>query len=225
MRTPEQIASTIDHAILSPYLSQQELEEGLDLACELNVASACVKPCDVRLAKHYVWNRMKLASVVGFPHGNSCLHTKEYEACLALDHGADEVDYVINTTNVLNGDWHAVACEMERMHSAIHARSGIVKVIFETYYTGDYIQMLCQLATKTGADFVKTSTGFATHGATLYDVELMTKWCEGTKCQVKASGGIKTLEQVETFLNAGATRVGSSATKKIVEEARLRQVM
>jgi len=223
MRTSEQIASTIDHAILAPHLTQQELEDGLDVAVTFEVASACVKPCDVQAAKRYVGDCVKLASVVGFPHGNSCLHTKEYEATLALDHGADEIDYVINTSNVLNGDWYAVACEMERLHNAVHARSGIVKVIFETCNTGDYIQMLCQLAVKTNADFVKTSTGFASHGATLYDVELMTKWCEGSKCQVKASGGIKTLEQVEMFLNAGATRVGSSATKKIVEEARARQ--
>lgn len=220
----QDIAKHIDHSILSPALTHETLVRGVEEAIELGVYAVCVKPCDVidvRKMLDDVKASTKLCSVVSFPHGNSTLSMKLIEVAYAVDCGCDEVDYVINVSNVMNGDWYAVANEFDYVTRYVKDRNPIVvKAILETAYTRSNLKMLCELAVKTGIDFVKTSTGFAETGAHVEDVVTMANACKGSKCQVKASGGIKTWDKMKSMLNAGATRIGTSSTRTILAQAK-----
>ena len=230
MRHPQEIARTIDHALLHPALPANDLEAGLDLAREFEVATVCVKPCDVSAAVRGLEGcRTRVCSVVAFPHGNGCTETKVAEAIRAIEQGAAEVDYVINIAAAVAGDFESIRREMCAMRELELSREVVVKVIFENAYLDDMTKTrLCKIAKTTAISFVKTSTGFASGfdtqhatGANLSDVELMVRECTPI-CHVKASGGIRTLEKLERFLDAGATRIGTSSTREIMTQVRRR---
>ena len=232
MRTPEELARTIDHALLHPALLRRDLDEGLALSRDLNLWSVCVKPCDVaQAATTLAASTTAVCAVVAFPHGNATADIKVQEALRAMDDGATEIDYVINVSAAVNGDLQAVHDEMQALNQAVQSRGALLKVIFENAYLVDGTKVeLCKIAKQVGVAFVKTSTGFATGltpplapGATIYDVQLMVRET-APRCRVKASGGIRDLESMEQFLAAGASRIGTSASRAIIEEARRRMM-
>lgn len=230
MRTPDQLARCIDHALLSPSLSRADLLEGLSLARRLKLWSVCVKPCDVSQATQQLsGSNTHVCSVIAFPHGHSMPDIKVAEARLALDHGATEIDYVVNVSAALAGELAAVQAEMSALNQVVTGAGGLLKVIFETAYLDDVTKVrLCEAAVAVGVAFVKTSTGFAVGlpasrvpGATVADVELMVRAVRGA-CQVKASGGIRDLATMERFLELGATRIGTSSSATIIAQAQAR---
>lgn len=229
-RQPEAIARVIDHAMLHPAMRPSDLESGLDLAGELNVWAVCVKPCDVKTAVRRLENTNTLVcSVVAFPHGNSSTVIKAEEARRALDEGAREIDYVINVAQAIAGDFEGVQREMSEMQELMLSRQAMLKSIFENAYLDDTTKIrLCKIARGLTIAFVKTSTGFASGvdpqystGANIHDVEIMVRECRAV-CRVKASGGIRSLEKLERFLDAGASRIGTSSTREIIAQARRR---
>lgn len=230
MRTPEELARTIDHALLHPALSRRDLDEGLALSRDLTLWSVCVKPCDVTRATDYlVGSTTAVCAVIAFPHGNAVTDIKVQEALRAIDDGATEIDTVINVSAAIAGELVAIRDEMQALNQAVQSRGALLKVIFENAYLDDETKIaLCKIAKELAVAFVKTSTGFAsgftpptTPGATIHDVQLMVRE-SGPRCRVKASGGIRDLEAMEQFLDAGATRIGTSASRTIIEEARRR---
>jgi deoxyribose-phosphate aldolase len=224
------ITSLIDHALLHPALSDDELRQGCALADEHAVASVCVKPCHVSLARELLAeSRVRVGTVVGFPHGNSCIATKVSEAERALDGGAVELDAVVNVGKVLSEDWEYVHDEVSGLCAAAHAQGALFKLIFETAFLGQaHKVMLCRIASAQGVDYVKTSTGFdflpqadgssRPRGATDDDVRLMVQ--EVTpRVKVKASGGLRTLDDLLRMRSLGVARIGTSSTVAIVREA------
>lgn len=216
--TAEQLAKTIDHSLLQSQLTDQDVIDGCKLADEYHVASVCVKPCHVRLAVSQLKNSgVLVGSVIGFPHGNSTKQTKVFEAQKALEDGARELDMVINIGALRSGRYEDVFSEIKAIVDAINGRA-ILKVIFEnTYLSKEEIIEACLLAEKAGADFIKTSTGFAPTGATLDDVKLMRANVKPS-IQVKAAHGVRTLESMLEMIDAGATRFGATATAKILDD-------
>ncbi|MBN1605194.1 MAG: deoxyribose-phosphate aldolase [Polyangiaceae bacterium] len=224
------ITSLIDHALLHPTLSDDEVRRGCALADEHAVASVCVKPCHVALASELLADsRVGVGTVVGFPHGSSCIATKVAEAERALDHGAVELDAVVNVGKVLSEDWDYVRDEVSGLCAVAHARGALFKLIFETAYLAHaHKVMLCRIASEQRADYVKTSTGFdflpqpdgssRTRGATDDDVRLMVQEVTAG-VRVKASGGVRTLNDILRMRSLGVSRVGTSATSAIVREA------
>lgn len=220
--TYEQLAKTIDHSLLRPELTRAEVIQGCELAARYHVASVCVKPCHVRLA----WEVLKgsdvaVGTVVGFPHGSSTTAIKVAEALQALEDGATELDMVINIGELRSGNDDFVRQDIQAVVTA--AKGHIVKVILENaYLSKEQIVRGCQLVEQAGAHFVKTSTGFAPSGATVEDVRLM-RASVSPRVQVKAAGGIRTLEAILEIIDAGATRVGATATAAILDAFRARQ--
>lgn len=231
MSKVHELAKMIDHSILHPTHTDEDLRKQCEIAKEFNVASVCVKPYAVRLAKECLkGSEVEVGCVIGFPHGNSSLEVKVFETEMACKDGATEIDMVINIGKALAGDWNYVEEEIQAITNASHKNNAIVKVIFETDYvtrTEDKIK-LCEICTKVGADFVKTSTGygfvklengdFNYKGATVADVELMRKH-SGPKVQVKSAGGVRTLDDLMKMKAAGASRSGATATEAILREA------
>jgi deoxyribose-phosphate aldolase len=224
------ITSLIDHALLHPALSDDEVLRGCALANEQGVASVCVKACHVAMASEGLANaRVAVGTVVGFPHGSSCIAIKVAEAERALDDGAVELDAVVNVGKVLSGDWDYVRDEVSGLCAAAHARGALFKLIFETAYLARaHKVMLCHIASEQRVDFVKTSTGFdflpqpdgssLTRGATEDDVRLMLQEVV-PGVRVKASGGVRTLNDILRMRSLGVSRVGTSSTVSIVREA------
>lgn len=221
----------IDHSILHPTMTDADLKRECEVAKKWDVASVCVKPYAVKMAVEILkGSEVKVGCVIGFPHGNSSSAVKVFEVEQACNDGASEIDMVINIGKVLGGDWEYVEKEIKIITDTCHANQAIVKVIFETDYvtrSEDKIR-LCQLCTKAGADFVKTSTGygyvkkangdFNYTGATVSDIELMRKH-SGPKVQVKCAGGVRTLTDLLKMKDAGATRSGATATEIMMQEA------
>lgn len=217
--TVEQLAKTIDHSLLRPELTEQDVIEGCRLAKQYHVASVFVRPCDVPLAvSEMKGSDVKVGTVVGFPHGNTATATKVFEARQAVADGAQELDMVMNIGALRSGRYDYVENDIRAVVEA--AGEGIiVKVILENCYLTDEEKVnACQLAEAAGADFVKTSTGFGPGGATAEDVALMRR-VVGPAMGVKAAGGIRTYEAAQKMVAAGATRIGASASVKIMQEA------
>jgi deoxyribose-phosphate aldolase len=221
--TYAQLAKTIDHSLLRPELTESDVIAGCELAQRYHVASVCVKPCHVKLAKRLlVASDVAVGTVVGFPHGNSTIATKMFEAQEALAAGATEIDMVINIGELRSGHADVVRSEIRVVVNAAHPQA-IVKVILENAYLSQEEKVLgCQLVEEAGADFVKTSTGFAPSGATVEDIKLM-RATVGPQVQVKAAQGVRTLDQLLAMIEAGATRVGATATATILDEFKRRQ--
>jgi deoxyribose-phosphate aldolase len=221
--TYEWIAKMIDHALLQPQLTDAEMEAGCKMAREYDVASVCIKPYAVPLAKRLLGgSTVAVGTVIGFPHGGHATSAKMFEAKQTIRDGATELDMVVNIGKVLSGDWSYVSHDIRAVVGTAHTEKATVKVIFENCYLQDeHKEMLCKICGEVGADFVKTSTGFGSGGATDADLRLMRR-CSPLHVQVKAAGGVRDLDRLLAVHNLGATRVGASATKAILDECRAR---
>lgn len=228
------LAKMIDHSILHPTLTDGDLRKECAVARTYDVASVCVKPYAVKMASELLkGSDVLVGCVIGFPAGNSAIEVKVYETEVACRDGAVEIDMVINIGKALQGDWAYIEQEIAAVTNACHKRGAIVKVIFETDYvtrTEDKIR-LCEICTRVGADYVKTSTGFgfvrgddgkfSYTGATLADLELMRR-NSGPNVKVKAAGGVRTLDQLLAVQAVGCARSGATATAVMLDEARKR---
>lgn len=220
MLTAKDIAKMLDHSLLRPSLTPDEVRAGIELALKYDMASVCVQPRDVKMAADMVAGTdVDVGPVINFPHGNAPTQVKVYEAERALDDGAVELDMVLPIGHLLAGDDDYVAGDIRAVVEAAHARQAIVKVIFENgYLTDEQIVKACQICQKVGADFVKTSTGYGPGGATLEDVRLMRQSCP-PEMSVKAAGGIRDLDTLLQYRAAGAARIGASSSEQIMVEA------
>jgi deoxyribose-phosphate aldolase len=222
--TERDIAKSIDHSLLRPELDDRFVEDGCRLAAEYDVASVCVRPADVRRAKAILQGTdVAVGTVIGFPHGNHLTSTKEFEARQALADGATELDMVIQIGALKSGRDVDVQADIAAVVEVAHAAGAIVKVIFENaYLTDDQKVRACHLAEAAGADFVKTSTGFAPSGATHDDLRLM-RANTSPRMQVKAAGGVRTLDALLAVMDLGVTRIGATATETIILDFRARK--
>lgn len=218
------IESLIDHTLLRPEATRADILQLCREARDYNFASVCVNAYWVPLAaRELASSQSKVCTVVGFPLGATSTESKVFEAETAIAAGATEIDMVQNIGALRGADQQAVRQDIEAVVKASHARGAIVKVILETALLDDDQKIFaCSLAQAAGADFVKTSTGFASSGATVHDIELMRR-AVGPSMGVKASGGIRTLDDFRKMVAAGATRIGSSSGVKIVQAARSAQ--
>ncbi len=221
--TYEDIAKMIDHSLLNPKMTDKELEVGCHIAIKYNVASVCIKPYFVKqAAKLLAGTGVKTGTTIGFPHGGHLTNIKVIEAEQALLDGAEELDMVVNIGKVLSSDWDYVTNDIRSVVDIGHSHNAIVKVIFENFYLQDEHKIkLCNICGIVGADFVKTSTGYADGGATLEDIRLMRKYSPHN-VQVKAAGGIRTLDQAIEVKELGVTRIGATRTADILEECKRR---
>jgi deoxyribose-phosphate aldolase len=217
--TYEQLAKVIDHSLLRPELTEADVIAGCELAARYHVATVCVKPCDVKLAKELLNDSDVLVStVVGFPHGGNVTSIKVAEAQQAMDDGAVELDMVLNIGRLRSGQHDYVREDIQAVCEAAHARGVKVKVIFENSYLTDEEKVTaCKLSEAAGADWVKTSTGFASGGATLDDLRLM-RANVSEKVQIKSAGGVRTLAALLDVIDAGVTRSGATATATILDD-------
>ena len=201
--------SYIDHTNLKAYATLEDIKKLCDEAKKYHFAAVCVNPSYVSTAKELLKNSTVLvATVIGFPLGASTLATKEYEAIDAINNGADEIDMVINIGAVKNKDFEYVKQEITDIRDAIDGKT--LKVIIETcYLTEEEIKILTEICNETFVNFIKTSTGFGTRGASLEDIEIINKY-KNEILEIKASGGIKTIEDAEKYIDMGVTRIGTS---------------
>jgi deoxyribose-phosphate aldolase len=219
--TLAELAKMFDHSLLQPNLTDADLDRGLALAVEYNVASVCIKPYAVRRAsKILAGTTIAASTVIGFPHGGHLTKVKLFESELALADGATELDMVVNIGKVLSGEWNFVADDIQAVVQLAHKSVAKVKVIFENaYLKEEHKRELCRICGEVRADWVKTSTGYAESGATVEDLTLM-RSCSPPWVQVKAAGGVRTYERLLEVRSIGVTRVGATATKHILDEAR-----
>jgi deoxyribose-phosphate aldolase len=212
------LAKMIDHTLLKPDATQEQIAQLCFEARKYGFASVCINPTWVELcAKLLEGSSVKVCTVIGFPLGATSAEVKEFETRVALDHGATEIDMVINVGALKARDLDLVAKDIRGVVTASHARKSIVKVIIEAILLTDEEKTIaCLLAKEAGADYVKTSTGFASGGATVHDVALMRR-VVGPEMGVKAAGGVRTYEDAENMIKAGATRIGASAGVKIIQ--------
>ena len=217
--TLEQVAKTIDHSILKPDFTYSDVEAGAALALKFNTASYCIRPMDVAAAaKALAGSTVNVCTVIGFPHGSTTSATKVFETNDAIANGATEIDMVLNVSALLSGDYDYVEKDIRGVVEAAHSKGASVKVILETAFLNDeQIIKACELTESAGADYVKTSTGFASEGATTHNVALMKKTV-GDRLKVKSSGGVRTLDQLIDYMDLGVTRSGCSATAQVLEE-------
>lgn len=218
--TPHDIAKMLDHSTLQPFLTQDDIRKGCEVALRYDTASVCARPGDMKLvAELLAGSDVKVCTVIGFPHGNHKPEIKLAEAKAALADGCDELDMVINIGKMIAGDEDAVRDEIKLICDAAHAAGAKVKVILENCYLTDaQKKRACELSAEAGADWVKTSTGYGSGGCTLDDLRLM-RASVPPSVQVKGSGGIRDLDTVLAAREIGATRCGVSATEKIMKEA------
>jgi deoxyribose-phosphate aldolase len=218
---PAGIASMIDHTLLKPDASRHDIEELCREAAQFKFASVCVNPTWVALCSRLLTGSgVRVCSVVGFPLGATTSDVKEYETRRAIFDGAREIDMVINVGALKSGDLHTVERDIEAVTRPCRECGALSKVIIEAaLLTDDEKVTACTLAKAASADYVKTSTGFASGGATAADVALMRR-VVGSEMGVKAAGGVRDLDSVKAMIAAGATRVGASAGVKIVQQAR-----
>lgn len=217
--TYDQLAKVIDHSLLRPELTEAEVLAGCELAARYHTATVCVKPCHVKLAKEALKDSDVIVStVIGFPHGSNLTAIKLAEAQLAMDEGALELDMVLNIGQLRSGKHDYVRDDIKAVCVAAHSRGVKVKVIFENAYLTDEEKITaCKLSEAAGADWVKTSSGFAPSGATLEDLRLM-RANVSEKVQVKAAGGVRTLAALLDVIDAGVTRCGATATAAILDD-------
>ena len=210
------ILAKCDHTLLKQESTWEDIKVILDDAKKYHTASVCIPPCFIKRAKEYTGDDVKLCTVIGFPNGSHTTESKVFETKDAIANGADEVDMVINIGELKAGNDDYVLDEIKQLREA--SKGKILKVIIETcLLTDDEKIRMCEIVTKSGADFIKTSTGFSTGGATFEDIELFAKHV-GANLKIKASGGISSIEDAEKFIELGASRLGASRIVKIVKE-------
>ena len=221
--TYEQLAKVIDHSLVKPELTEQEIIEGCRLAARYRTATVCVNPCYVKLATELLeGSDVKVGTVVGFPFGYDLTDIKVAQAQMAMDQGAVELDMVLNIGQLRSGHADYVQADIKAVVDTAHAQGVKVKVILENAYLTDEQKVLaCQLSEAAGADWVKTSTGFASSGSSLKDLKLM-RASVGEQVQVKAAGGVRTLDAMLAVIDAGCTRCGATATAAILDEFKRR---
>mgnify|MGYP002567282732 FL=1 len=221
--TPHDIAKMLDHSTLQPFLTDEDIRKGCELALRYDTASVCARPCDMPLVASLLrGSDVKVCTVIGFPHGTHRTAIKIAEAKQALADGCTELDMVINIGKLLGGDEDYVRDEIRQIVQVAHEAGALVKVILETCYLTDAQKVTaCHLSEEAGADFVKTSTGYGTKGCTIQDLQLMRR-SVSERVQVKGSGGIRDLDTVLSARAVGATRCGVSATAAIMAEAEKR---
>jgi deoxyribose-phosphate aldolase len=219
--TYAQIAKMIDHSLLQQQLTDEELEKGCRLAREYDVASVCIKPYYVRRAAELLaGSTVAVGTTIGFPHGGHVTAIKVAEARQAMADGAVELDMVVNIGKVLSKDWRYVADDVRAVVEAAHAGRALVKVIFENcFLQNEHKEQLCRICGEVGADFVKTSTGYGSTGATDEDLKLMRR-CSPPHVRVKAAGGVRDFERLLAVRAIGVSRVGATATKTILDGCR-----
>ena len=211
----EEILSRVDHTLLKPEATWPQVKALCDEAMEYHTASVCINTCYVRQAAASLAGRVPVCCVVGFPLGAMDTASKCFEAKTAVANGADEVDMVINIGRLKNGEYDAVREDIAAVKQAIGDK--VLKVIIETcLLTDEEKEKMCDLVVEAGADFIKTSTGFSTAGATFHDIELFARCVRG-RCKIKAAGGISTVEDMEKLLDLGADRLGTSRAVKLLK--------
>jgi deoxyribose-phosphate aldolase len=213
------IAKRIDHSLLQPTLTDDELAEGCRLAAHYGVASVCIKPYAVSLAAEILaGSGVLVGTTIGFPHGGHATEVKVFEAERAMGDGASELDMVVNLGRVLGGKWESVRDDIAAVVKTAHPRGAAVKVIFENCYLNDEQKArLCQICGEVNADFVKTSTGYGTGGATHADLALMRRHAP-PHVKLKAAGGVRELDGAIAVVNLGCDRIGASRTAEILDE-------
>lgn len=213
-----EIAQMIDHGLLRPGTTDAEFETGIDEALQLGVASVCIQPHYLgRLVERLKGSSVASSTVIGFPHGSSTPRVRLYEALDALEAGCEELDVVANLGKARSDEFGYVRDELAPIVEQTHHAGRKVKIILETALLSEPQKVrLCEICGELGADWAKTSTGFSSSGASLEDVKLMRKVCP-PETQIKASGGIRTLEQLLLLRTAGATRIGTSSSRAILE--------
>lgn len=210
------ILAHCDHTLLSPTATWEDIKKICDEGMKYQTASVCIPPCFVGKAKDYVGNNLKICTVIGFPNGNVPTDVKVFEAIFYIESGADEVDMVINLGELKAGNYDYVKDEIRKIKKV--SGDHVVKVIIETcLLTEEEKKKMCEIVSEAGADYIKTSTGFSTAGATFEDIELFRENV-GPSVKIKAAGGISSLEDAERFLSLGADRLGTSKVVKIVKE-------
>ena len=203
-----EILKHVDHTLLLQGATWEEIRQICDDGIKYQTASVCIPPCYVKQASEYVQGKVAICTVIGFPNGNMTTKTKEFETKDAIENGADEIDMVININRVKDDRFEEVLQEVKEIRAACEGK--VLKVIIETcLLTKEEKIKMCEIVTKAGADYIKTSTGFSTGGATFEDVALLQKHV-GDSVKVKAAGGISSLEDAERFLRLGADRLGTS---------------
>ncbi len=209
------ILSAVDHTLLTQNATWEDIKQILDDGIKYNVASACIPASYVKKAKEYVGDKLPICTVIGFPNGYSTTAVKIFETEDAIKNGADEMDMVINITDVKNENFDAILEEIKDIHKACNGK--ILKVIIETcLLTEEEKIKMCEIVTKSGAEYIKTSTGFSTGGATFNDIALMKKYV-GKDVKIKAAGGISSLDDAAKFMELGADRLGTSRIVKIIK--------
>jgi deoxyribose-phosphate aldolase len=219
----EEIAKMIDHSLLNPTLSTDDLESGISLALAYDVASVCIMPYYLRrCAERLAGSTVRASTTVGFPHGGHAAAIKRAEAERAVADGCEELDMVVNISKVLSGDWGYVRDDIRGVIDVAHAAGRKVKVIFENCYLKDEQKVrLCEVCSELGTDWVKTSTGYGTGGATHDDLRLMRRH-SAPRVQVKAAGGVRDFDGLLAVRELGVTRCGASRTAEILDECRRR---
>ena len=209
------ILSKVDHTLLNPKATWEEIKNICDDGMKYSTASVCIPPSFVKRAKEYVGNRLKICTVIGFPNGYNTAEVKIFETENAIENGADEIDMVINLGDLMDKNYGNILSEITKIKSVCGER--VLKVIIETCLLSDEQKIkMCEIVTKSGADFIKTSTGFSTGGATFEDIELFAKYV-GENVKIKAAGGISSIADAEKFISLGADRLGTSRIVKIVK--------
>ena len=210
------ILEKCDHTLLRVDCTSEEIRKLCDQAIRYNCASVCIPPCHIPGAKRYVGDKLTLCTVIGFPNGYMTSAAKAFEAADAVKNGADEIDMVINLSMVKDGAWDQVAADIAAVRKATEGK--LLKVIIECcLLTEEEKLRLCRIVSDSGAEYIKTSTGFSKGGATREDVKLMRENCD-EHVKVKAAGGISSLQDAEDFINLGAERLGTSRIVKLAME-------
>lgn len=213
--TEKEIMRHVDHTQLKAFATWEDIKKLCDEAVEYQTASVCIPPCYIQRVKEAYGEQINICTVVGFPLGYSVTEAKIAETKKALEDGASEIDMVINISDVKNGDYAAVEKEIAALKEVVGDK--ILKVIIETcYLTEEEIIAMCKAVTAAGADYIKTSTGFGTAGATISDIRLF-KENIGEHVKMKAAGGVKTVEDLEAFLQEGCDRIGTSSAVKLIQ--------
>jgi deoxyribose-phosphate aldolase len=221
--TLAEIAFTLDHSLLRPEITTKDLIEGCNLAKEYSCVSVCVRPSDLPIVlENLKGSKVLPTTVIAFPHGTATTDSKLFEISDAIEKGAVEVDMVMNYARFLSGEFNYVEGEIVRAAECAHKRGALLKVIFENYYLStDQIIQCCKICKRAGVDFIKTSTGYAPGGSTIPDLITMVKHADGMR--VKAAGGIRNLDDALAVIATGTVRIGTRASKIILEEAKLRE--
>lgn len=209
------ILSKVDHTLLAVDATFDDIKRICDEAIEYNVASVCIAPSFVKQAKEYVGNKMKICTVIGFPNGYNTTESKIFETSNAVENGADEIDMVINIGMLKDKKYEELFTEISEVKKACNGK--LLKVIIETcLLTDEEKKTMCRIVSESGADFIKTSTGFSTGGATREDIKLFSENVD-SRLKIKAAGGIASIKDAEDMLSLGAERLGTSRIVKIVK--------